>query len=203
MIDADLIERARSVRIEHELARRGVKLRGRVDRCGPCPRCGGDDRFSVHIGDQVFYCRRCGGKGRGAIDLVIFLDGCDFSGAVTYLGGETPERTVCSIAKQCDKVAKQLKEELPGTGKFAATLWRVAVDPHGTLIERYLKSRALELPDGLAREAIRFHPACPFMAERLPAMICLVRNISTDEPQAIHRTALAADGTAIKRNGKT
>jgi hypothetical protein len=41
------------------------------------------------------------------------------------------------------------------------------------------------------------------MAERFSAMICLVRNISTDEPQAIHRTALMPDGTAIKRNGKT
>jgi hypothetical protein len=34
-------------------------------------------------------------------------------------------------------------------------------------------------------------------------MICLVRNIVTNEPQAIHRTALAPDGAAIKRDGKT
>jgi putative DNA primase/helicase len=34
-------------------------------------------------------------------------------------------------------------------------------------------------------------------------MVCLVRNIVTNEPQGVHRTALAADGTAVKRNGKT
>jgi putative DNA primase/helicase len=34
-------------------------------------------------------------------------------------------------------------------------------------------------------------------------MVCLVRNIITNEPQGIHRTALSRDGAAIKRNKKT
>jgi Toprim domain len=34
-------------------------------------------------------------------------------------------------------------------------------------------------------------------------MVCLVRNIVTNEPQGVHRTALMPDGTAVKRNGKT
>jgi putative DNA primase/helicase len=59
------------------------------------------------------------------------------------------------------------------------------------------------LPDEAANEAIRFHPACPFGPERFPATVCLMRNIITSEPQGIHRTALAPDGTAVKRNGKT
>ena len=33
MIAADLIERAHAVRIEDEVARRGIKLVGRIDRC--------------------------------------------------------------------------------------------------------------------------------------------------------------------------
>jgi hypothetical protein len=37
MIPSDLIERASAVRIEDEIERRGIKLVGRVDRCGPCP----------------------------------------------------------------------------------------------------------------------------------------------------------------------
>jgi putative DNA primase/helicase len=52
-------------------------------------------------------------------------------------------------------------------------------------------------------EAIRFHVDCPFGGERFPAMVSLVRNIRTDEPQAIQRTALSHDGIAIKRGGKT
>jgi putative DNA primase/helicase len=85
----------------------------------------------------------------------------------------------------------------------ALNIWRQAVDPRGTLVKQYLKSRALDLPDEAANEAIRFHPGCLFGSERFPAMVCLVHNIVTNEPQAIHRTALAANGTAIKRNGKT
>jgi putative DNA primase/helicase len=81
--------------------------------------------------------------------------------------------------------------------------WGESRDPRGTLAEIYLKSRRLELPREAAGEAIRFHPACPFGSERFPAMVCLVRNIVTNDPQAIHRTALMPDGIAIKRNGKT
>src|ERR1700730_18059963 len=106
MIPTAQTERARDTRIEDELARRGIKLRGRVARWGPCPPCSGDDRFSINLKKQAFNCRQCGGKGGGSIDLVMFLDDCDFGGAVTYLAGGTPERTVYSIAKQPASTAK-------------------------------------------------------------------------------------------------
>ncbi len=35
-----MIERARAVRIESEIERRGIKLRGRIERVGPGPVCG-------------------------------------------------------------------------------------------------------------------------------------------------------------------
>lgn len=44
-----LIDRARNVRIEDEIERRGIKLKGNdAERVGPCPKCGGDDRFSIN-----------------------------------------------------------------------------------------------------------------------------------------------------------
>jgi len=55
----------------------------------------------------------------------------------------------------------------------------------------------------MAREVIRFHKRCKFGIDWHPAMVCLVRNILSDEPQAIQRTALNPDGTKIKRDGKT
>ena len=96
-------------------------------------------------------------------------------------------------------------EETPADNREPALrLWRQSVDPRGTLVEQYLKSRALELPDEAANEAIRFHADCPFgPGERVPAMICLLRNIVTNEPQGVHRTALAQNGTVIKSKGKT
>lgn len=59
MISADALTCARAVRIEDEVARRSIKLHGRIDRCGPCPRCGGPDRFSVNTKKQCWNCRKC------------------------------------------------------------------------------------------------------------------------------------------------
>ena len=83
---------ARSVAFEGELARRGITLRLQgKELVGPCPRCGGDDRFAVNTAKQIFNCRGCGAKG-DVIDLVMFLDGCDFHAARVTLAGEPPPK---------------------------------------------------------------------------------------------------------------
>jgi Protein of unknown function (DUF3631)/CHC2 zinc finger len=79
--------KARAVKIEAVLERRNIKLRGGVERCGPCPKCGGEDRFSVNISKQVWNCRGCD-KGGDVVGLVEHLDGCDFIVACTTLTGE-------------------------------------------------------------------------------------------------------------------
>jgi hypothetical protein len=87
------VEQARSVPIEDELARRGIKLSRRgSELIGPCPRCGGDDRFGANIAKQIFNCRGCGAKG-DVIDLVQHLDSCDFIRATTTLAGERPSKS--------------------------------------------------------------------------------------------------------------
>jgi hypothetical protein len=83
----------------------------------------------------------------------------------------------------------------------AVSLWREARDPRGTAVETYLSRRGLDLPDDAAGEAIRFHPACPFAGQHTPAMVCLVRDVVTDKPKAIHRTALSSDGLKIEVRG--
>jgi putative DNA primase/helicase len=86
-----VIDRARSVRIEDELFRRGIKLRGRNGALeGPCPICGGTDRFAVSLKKQVSNCRGCGARGGDTIALVQVLDGKGFREAVEALcGGES------------------------------------------------------------------------------------------------------------------
>lgn len=76
----------------------------------------------------------------------------------------------------------------------ALRIWNDGQDPRGTIVETYLKRRGVELPNDAYGEAVRFHPRAPFAGTFVPAMICLVRNILTNEPQAIHRTALTPDG---------
>src|SRR5215831_15195665 len=84
---ARLMAQSRAVPIERELERRGIRLRGRVDRYGPCPVCGGTDRFSVNVKKQVWNCRGCG-LGGDVIALVKHLDRADFVAAVQILVGE-------------------------------------------------------------------------------------------------------------------
>ena len=46
---------------------------------------------------------------------------------------------------------------------------------------------------------LRFHAECPFDGRTVPALVALVRDIVTDEPVAIHRTALTEDGRKLDR----
>jgi hypothetical protein len=75
-----MISLARCVPLEQITEQRGIKLRGRIERVGPCPRCGGTDRFSINTRKQLFNCRGCR-KGGDVIELVKFLDGTSFGGA--------------------------------------------------------------------------------------------------------------------------
>jgi putative DNA primase/helicase len=84
---------------------------------------------------------------------------------------------------------------------LALGLWHDAEIPLGSPVERYLHSRGLAVTsEVLAADVLRFHPACPFKLTsgqlvRLPAMVALMRDIVTNEPCAIHRTALKPNGS--------
>src|SRR4029077_19766942 len=81
------VDRARAISIESEIERRGIKLKGRTERVGPCPVCGGTDRFSVNTSKQVFNCRGCG-QGGDVIAMVQLIDRCGFMTAIETLTGE-------------------------------------------------------------------------------------------------------------------
>jgi putative DNA primase/helicase len=86
-LPADVIERAKDVRLEDIAAARGLKLKASgVERLGPCPLCGGTDRFAINTKKQVWHCRGCV-KGGDGIKLVQHLDGLRFPQAVEHLAG--------------------------------------------------------------------------------------------------------------------
>lgn len=105
------IDDARSIPIEDELARRGIILNGKVERYGPCPKCGGTDRFSINTSKQVFNCRGCGAKGGGAIDFVMWIDECGCGEALKTLN--------CSCEKEdhIKKISDRHKEYMNGSGE--------------------------------------------------------------------------------------
>lgn len=64
----------------------------------------------------------------------------------------------------------------------------------GTIAETYLIKRLGRVTDWPAD--LRFHPKCPRGTDqKLPALVCLLRDIRTDEPRAIQRVFLQADGS--------
>jgi len=92
--------------------------------------------------------------------------------------------------------SRPTRREHDDRSTIARRLWAEGVDPTGTPVEIYLARRRLLLPPGAAGCAIRWHPTCPFGREyRNGAMLALVRDVVTNEPTGIHRTALAPDGT--------
>src|SRR6266478_7298220 len=87
--NSGIITLARSVPIENIIDDRVINLLGKIDRVGPCPRCGGDDRFAINTKKQVWLCRGCAPEGGDGIKLVQHLDDISFPEACEQLSGET------------------------------------------------------------------------------------------------------------------
>jgi len=79
--------------------------------------------------------------------------------------------------------------------------WHQAVDPRGTLAQRYLNRRELALDDDLAGRVLRFHPACPWEGGTVPALVAAFHPITEAnddaDPVAILRIGLNRDGSKI------
>jgi DNA primase len=105
----DWIEKAKAVGIGTILRQRGIKLKGHGGKlAGPCPHCGGEDRFGVTLAKDAFHCRGCGAGGYGAISLVRFLDGSNFLHAVETITGEPQPKDNGARKQTRHKPAEQL-----------------------------------------------------------------------------------------------
>ena len=188
-VPAEMIARARSVPIERVIDAHGIKLRGRVERVGACPICGGDDRFGVNIKKGLFLCRRCGSKG-DTIALERFITGASFAEAVERLsGGATligyvyaPARAAASQwpAKADDDESAKLSA--------AARIWEQATPlTEGDPGWQYLTGRGIALDQVPDRGGLRFHPRCPWGIETAPCLLARYTDAVTAEPRGIWR----------------
>jgi hypothetical protein len=197
MIEADRIHIARRAPIETVAERRGLRLIGkRAESTGPCPVCGGLDRFSINTRKQIFFCRGCG-IGGDVIALERHVAGSTFAEAIDSLLGTSHE---ASSHRQQSRAAEpknasrrpSLTDDEASRTAAALALWNVAADPRGTLAEKYLNSRWLELDDDIAGAVIRWNAG-------IRAMLALFRAVVTDEPRAVSRTYLDKDARKIER----
>jgi phage/plasmid primase-like uncharacterized protein len=219
----DWIDQARCVPTVDVLRERGIleTVKGRNGRLtGPCPNCGGEDRFGVNIKKGrggLFHCRGCGCGGTDAISLVCFLDRCGFLCAVETLVGPPPgkretaeerdtreqraiERREKSKIEQRKRQQREA-EEIRQQHQKAAWLWSRRQEISGTIAEVYLREARrirCKLPPTLG-----FLP--PLRREHHPAMIAAFAIPDECEPgvlaepcniDSVHLTLLNPDGTA-------
>ena len=96
-------ECAHCVPIEDEIKRRGIELKRQgAELVGPCPVCGGRDRFGVNTRKQVWNCRKCN-VGGDVIALARHVDGCNFVTAVVTLGGDAARKKAAPQPKRHTK----------------------------------------------------------------------------------------------------
>ena len=54
---------------------KNLRKESNTSLCGPCPKCGGDDRFVYRTDSERFFCRRCNEKGGDLIDFHAWIEG--------------------------------------------------------------------------------------------------------------------------------
>lgn len=168
------VDEARAVPMEQALA--GVRLkRSGAESVGPCPVCGGRDRFGVNHRKQVFHCRGSGAGG-DVIALTRYLQVCDFKVACEILTGrkppgraaETPEERAtreAALAKRAEQRARANAAKDGEARRFRERerrrcweFWEAGRPLAGTPAEAYLALRGLTAPAQAALRCGLDHP---------------------------------------------
>lgn len=153
-------------------------------RHGPCPVCGGKDRFLFDDkeGRGTFYCNSCG-AGTGA-QLLCLFKGWSMSETMKHVG-----EIVASVEKR--SAPQEMTDEQKR--KAMNDLWQSSVDPKpGDPVFTYLHRRC---GTDVMPFAIRYHPSV-YHAESKSELPCMVAKVTgfDNKPVALHRTYLRPDG---------
>jgi putative DNA primase/helicase len=105
----------------------------------------------------------------------------------------------CAPVARSRPVAKSVLEDDSSRARRALSLWHEAMPIAGTVAAIYLRKRGISVPPKIDGDVLRYHPMCPFGETRYPCMLAIMRDIHTNEPQAVYRTALTLVGGKIGR----
>jgi len=207
----DWIDRARTEKTETVLRERGIlkTLKGRNGTlAGPCPKCGGQDRFGVSLkkgSGGVFHCRGCGACGGDAISLVRFLDCCDFQSAVETLVGplsdkntETDEERRAREQRlerlEYEQREREAREaaEVCKTIRYCDRLWEQSVNLPAQALA-YFERRGIVIDDMPNQGGLRFVERCPFDGMTLPCIVARYTHAATNVPGGLWRRPLAGE----------
>jgi phage/plasmid primase-like uncharacterized protein len=200
-IDAATIARARSVPVESEVAQRGICLkRNHKQLCGPCPLCGGTDRFNVDPRKNLWICRGCRAGG-DVIAMVQHLDGISFAAAIELLDGEERKKLASGSPAAADRAAAAEERRQM---KVAAALWARRAPIIGTLAERYLFWRGIAcFPATIGYlPAHQAHPPAMIAAFGWPQEIEPGVLAAPEGVTGVHLTRLTPEGQKIATQAK-
>lgn len=189
----------------------GINASYLTSKHGPCPVCGGKDRFRFDDkeGRGTFICNQCG-AGAG-VKLLQLYHGWDFETAIRQLGGVLGVQTGLCVPTHIKVILNKQPvaqeacrgERVEVRQKKLQNVWRCSSSIiKGGSVDCYLQSRGIKLNDFPC--VLRFHPALPYyddgkLVDNFPALVALVQNIK-GQLVTLHRTYL---GDACKADVKT
>lgn len=151
---------------------------------GPCPFCGGKDRFRFTDlnGRGTWICNQCAPAGdrKTGIDMVMMLRGWDFLQAAqevrAVLGGVSVDPAKAGMS---DEEKRRLRREL----------WQASVPvTKGDPVDAYLRNRKVD--QGVYPLSLRFCPSARYAeGQHYPAMIAAIQDPS-GRGVSLHRTFL-------------
>lgn len=202
-LDADYLRECMYGRWRDYFIYIGLELPATNSKHGPCPHCGGKDRFRLDDknGSGSYICSQCG-AGDG-LSLLMKVNGCTFPEALkviaNYLG----------IAATDTPIAKPQSRPPPPAPVFDNNKHKKITDMLkqterlGWPLVRYFQNRGLTDLSGQVPDSLRYHAALPYWMETTPgrwentgtypAMIGLVTNLD-NEVITLHRTYLTEQG---------
>jgi hypothetical protein len=144
----DELQQARTVPVLEIAERYGARLKkSGAELVGPCPHCGGVDRFSIRPDKNIWNCRGCA-KGGDAIALEVHLSGASFPEAVRTLIGQdarttnrrqpTPEEIRAREAREAERLRAEAQEHARYASSAAKIIARLQ-PIIGTPGEAYLR----------------------------------------------------------------
>ena len=213
------IDEARSIRADDVLRGRNIlqTLKCRNGRCaGPCPNCGGTDRFAVNLrkgNGGLFNCRGCRIGGGDAISLVMFLDKCDFLRAVETLVGARPNAEPETAKERHDREQRAIerRQELEFSDRerrvreatelrekilSCESLWKQSVSLTPEAIG-YFAERGIFLDDVPNKGGLRFLPGCRFDGEVKPCVVGRLTDMVSGAPGGIWRRPITGEKPKI------
>jgi hypothetical protein len=138
-----------------------------------------DHTPSCHIYHDHFFCFVCNASG-DAITWLMETEGLTYDEAAAELENFEPRA--------------HRPEDEKKTLRLALRLWEQAKPIADTLAEHYLTGRHIDVAQLPADVPLRFHSHCPIGNNTYPCLLALFRDVETDTPAGILRTALTPDG---------